>query len=51
MKGGKRLGAGRKAIKNKKVQIYFSVTQEQKNDKDFINFIKKQIESYGIRQD
>ena len=40
MKGGKRLGAGRKPIENKKVQIYFSVSLEQKNDKDFINFIK-----------
>ena len=49
MKGGKRLNAGRKPIENKKVQIYFSVSLEQKNDKDFINFIKKQIENYGIR--
>lgn len=49
MKGGKRLGAGRKPIESKKVQMHFSVAKEQKNDKDFINFIKKQIESYAIR--
>jgi hypothetical protein len=49
MQGGKRLGAGRKPIENKKVQIYFSVTLKQKNDKSFKDFIKKQIENYGIR--
>ena len=46
MKGGKREGDGRKPNIKKKVQIYFSVSLEQKKDKDFINFIKKQIESY-----
>jgi hypothetical protein len=49
MKGGKREGAGRKPKENKKVQIFFSVAPELKNNKDFIIFIKKQIENYGIR--
>ena len=40
MKGGARVGAGRKPIENKKVQISLSVTKEQKDDKVFIQKLK-----------
>jgi hypothetical protein len=43
MKGGARAGAGRKPVENKKVQIFFSVTKEQKENKELILKIKNLI--------
>jgi hypothetical protein len=45
MKGGARKGAGRKPVKNKKVQIFFSVTKEQKENLELIQKIKELINS------